>query len=365
MSIPQTFAGVAGLLDEAVRRGAFPCAVAEVGTAGGCVFSHAVGRLWGTDDSSAASCDTIFDLASLTKVVATTTLAARACAERPDLLDSRVSTHIEEWRGRDRQDVRVSDLLAHQSGLTAHLPYYRDCDSRTEYRHSIATQALEYPPRSRSVYSDLGFILLGFILEGLGGVRLDVLFDRVRSGTGLGDLRFLPPTAWRHRTAPTGVSVWRRRTLIGEVNDDNCWALGGVAGHAGVFGTAPAVGRVARTWLRALAGEPEPDLGTRRLARLFAARVQTPGSSRAMGWDTMLPTSSCGPALSTSSIGHTGFTGTSLWIDWERDAYFVLLTNRLHPSGDNDDILRVRPAFHTAAVEALERWRAQQAEGQP
>jgi CubicO group peptidase (beta-lactamase class C family) len=300
----------------------------------------------------------VFDIASLTKVVATTTLWLEACRASARLLESRVSTHIAEWQGRDREDVTVADLLAHQSGLTAYLPYYADCETRTEYRHTIATQALEYPPRTRSVYSDLGFILLGFILEDRARMRLDGLFEQFRAAADLGEVTFSPPVEWRVRTAPTGLSEWRGRTLVGEVNDDNCWALGGVAGHAGLFATAPAVGRCAQLWLRALTGHPEPMLGHPELVRLFARRVHTAGSSRALGWDTMLPTSSCGPALSPASIGHTGFTGASLWIDWQRDAYFVLLTNRLHPAPGNEAILRVRPAFHTAAVAALDRWRA-------
>jgi CubicO group peptidase (beta-lactamase class C family) len=347
------FAGVADLLDDAVGQGAFPCAVAEVGTSDDCVFTHATGHLAGDGASPVATRETVFDLASLTKVVATAPLCLRASQSRPGFLDAPVSSHVREWRGRDRDHVTIADLLAHQSGLTAHLPYYRDCETRTEFQHAIATQALEYRPREASVYSDLGFILLGFILEDVAGLRLEGLFEQLRVEGDLGELTFSPPRSWRPRAAPTGTSEWRRRTLVAEVNDDNCWALGGVAGHAGLFGTAPAVGRFARSWLGALCGRAASPLGRHEAVRQFSTRVGTPGSSRALGWDTMRPASSCGPALSPTAIGHTGFTGTSLWIDWERDAYFVLLTNRVHPTAANDDILRVRPAFHSAAVQAL------------
>jgi CubicO group peptidase (beta-lactamase class C family) len=163
---------------------------------------------------------------------------------------------------------------------------------------------------------------------------------------------FRPDRAARARCAPTGVDEWRGRLLAGEVHDQNAWALGGVAGHAGLFGTAAAVGTCARTVLRGLRGTATP-LGPASLLARFARRTGVPGSSRALGWDTMLPTSSCGRRLAATAIGHTGFTGTSLWVDWEADAYFVLLTNRVHPTAANEAILAVRPAFHDAASAAM------------
>ena len=144
--------------------------------------------------------------------------------------------------------------------------------------------------------------------------------------------------------------AWRGRLLTGEVHDENCWALGGAAGHAGLFGTAAAVGAFARAVLRTIGGEPI--LAQPETMRAFITRGAVPGSSRALGWDTMLPTSSCGTLMSPTAIGHTGFTGTSLWIDWERDLYVVLLTNRVHPTRENNAIRRVRPAVHDAVVEA-------------
>jgi CubicO group peptidase (beta-lactamase class C family) len=137
------------------------------------------------------------------------------------------------------------------------------------------------------------------------------------------------------------------------VHDENAWALGGAAGHAGVFGTVGAVGTFAQCVLRTIAGEPV--LAAPETFREFIRRTDIPGSSRALGWDTMLPTSSCGTRMSSTAIGHTGFTGTSLWIDWERDVYVVLLTNRVHPTRDNDRLRLIRPMFHDAVMEELER----------
>ena len=344
----------AGLL-AAVAARAFPCAVAEVGTSAGVAWTGSFGTLTYEDGAARAALDTVFDLASLTKVIASTTLAMRAVEEGWLALDDWVAKWIPAWRGRDRETVTVEDLLAHCSGLTGHLPFYRDCEGRREFEHAIATLALEYPPRSRAVYSDLGFILLGFLLSDAGHAGLDAQFEALASSLDLGEIAYRPPGAWRPRTAPTGVNQWRRRLLVGEVHDDNGWALGGVAGHTGLFGTAPAVGRFARGVLLAMStGGPPAIAGTETLRR-FRTRGGVPGSSRALGWDTMLATSSCGALLSPTAIGHTGFTGTSLWIDWERDAYFVLLTNRVHPTSGNEAILTVRREFHSAAVLALDR----------
>jgi CubicO group peptidase (beta-lactamase class C family) len=347
------FGPTARLLDAAVQRGAFPCAVAEVGTVERPVFQHATGSVSGDPDAARASLDSVFDLASLTKVLATVPLIVGLVERGALSLDEPIGSRIQEWRGRDREHVTVADLLAHRSGLTAHLPFYRDCEGRAEYQHAIATLALEYVPRERAIYSDLGFILLGFILEDVTGEPLAHLYETFASSAQLGDIAFRPPVSWRPRCAPTGVSAWRGRRLAGEVNDDNCWALGGSAGHAGLFGTASAVGRFARRWLEDAAGGERRWIGHATTLSTFSRRGATPDSSRALGWDTMLPSSSCGPLLTATSIGHTGFTGTSLWLDLERGLYFVLLTNRVHPDASNEAIHSVRPAFHSAAAAAL------------
>jgi CubicO group peptidase (beta-lactamase class C family) len=176
-------------------------------------------------------------------------------------------------------------------------------------------------------------------------------FREVAATIGADPLLFRPRRFLRPHIAPTEVDPWRGRLIVGEVHDENAWALGGAAAHAGLFGTAAAVGVFARAALRTIRGE---DLLARsETFRRFIRRVDVPGSSRALGWDTMLPTSSCGTLMSASSIGHTGFTGTSLWIDIERDLYVVLLTNRVHPSRENDAIRRIRPAVHDAVIQAV------------
>jgi CubicO group peptidase (beta-lactamase class C family) len=364
--MPERFRAAAALVRQAVAHGAFPSAAIEVGSADGPIWRDATGRRTYSIDAAPVDEHTIFDLASLTKVIATTTLAMRAIDDRRLDLDDRVGARLQDWKGIDREDVTIRDLLAHASGLTAYLPFYRDHTGRIEFEHAICSLPFEYAPRSRSIYSDLGFMLLGFILEdaqpsgpafrGVEGAidpsrRFATQFHRLASFFTAEPLRFSPPRSWRAHTAPTEIDPWRGRLLNGEVHDENTWALGGAAGHAGLFGTAPAVGAFARAFLRTLGGEPilaEPET-----ARHFVKRTSVPGSSRALGWDTMLPTSSCGTRMSATSVGHTGFTGTSLWIDWERNVYVVFLTNRVHPTRANEEIRKVRPRLHDAIFAEL------------
>lgn len=357
------FARAAAILREAIAARAFPAAVFEVGRAEAPIWTSAAGRLTYESDAPETTPGTVFDLASLTKAIATTTLAMRAVDSGRLALDAPVADYLRGWRGRDRETVTVRDLLAHASGLTAYLPLYRDCTGRHEFEHVICSLPLEYVPRSQSLYSDLGFMLLGFILEDVAGSTETVprrwdpasalasQFRRVATYITAEPLAFHPPRSWRPYTAPTEVDRWRGRLLVGEVHDENTWALGGAAGHAGLFGTASGVGAFARTALLTIGGRDI--LAKTATARDFIRRTDVPGSSRALGWDTMLPTSSCGARMSPAAIGHTGFTGTSLWIDWERNVYVVLLTNRVHPSRENEAIRAVRPAFHDAVLEEL------------
>src|SRR6185503_11137948 len=222
----------------------------------------------------------------------------------------------------------VRDLLEHASGLPARL-VDAPPGTRREFEHDIGVIALEYPPRSASIYSDLGFILLGFLIADRGRRPLAGQFDRFASRLRLGG-----------------------DVLAGEVHDNYAAALGGAAGHAGLFGTAPAVGSFARALLRAARGASDaPPPFAPGLVSEFTKRTSVSGSSRALGWDTMLPTSSCGTRMSATAFGHVGFTGTSLWIDPARDRYYVLLTNRACGAGTLDQMRTVRRAFHDALSE--------------
>jgi CubicO group peptidase (beta-lactamase class C family) len=333
---------VAPIVAKAIDKRVFPGAVIEVGRANGPIASYAAGRLTYDNDSTAVSTATIYDLASLTKVIATAAILAGEVTTGRMRLNDRVRRWIDAWTGEERQTVTLRDLLEHASGLPAHRRYYDTRQGRASFEMAICEEPLDYPPRTKSIYSDPGFMLLGFAIENAAGAPLDQQFARWR-GRELGEdteITYRPPASWWPRTAPTE-DTEHGEELRGAVHDENAAALGGVASHAGLFGTASAVGACARWWMKS------PSL------RLFSTKTTVPGSSRALGWDTMLPTSSCGSKMSPSAIGHTGFTGTSLWIDRANDLYVVILTNRVHPTREGEGIQDARRSLHDAILTAL------------
>jgi CubicO group peptidase (beta-lactamase class C family) len=344
------FSSAARVLEDAVHNRAFPAAVVEVGDATHVLWQQAFGRLT-FDHAAPATTDTIFDLASLTKVLATTPLYMQQEERGAVALDDPVAQYVPCWQGQDRNSVTLRDLLSHSGGLTAYVPFFRDHQGRAAIEQAICATPLEYVPRTQSTYTDLGFMLLGFVLEDQAGLARR--FDGLLANMGVvEELQFTPPQVWQRRIAPTEIDPWRGRLLVGEVHDENCAALGGVAGHAGLFGTAPAVGACARHILQVLDGRSGA-FQRSTLETFIARRDDVPNSSRALGWDTMLPTSSCGRRMSPRAFGHTGFTGTTLWIDPDRGVYVVLLTNRVHPTRANEAIRQVRPALHDAVMDAL------------
>ena len=337
-------------LDDAVA----PGVAIAVGRNGRIAYMKGYGTIdWNRPGSPAVDTNTLYDLASLTKVIATTSLAMRLVEWGQLALDDPIAELIPDWRGHDREHVTLRSLLAHSSGLTAYLPFYRDHKGRAEFQHAICSLPLEYTPDTQSIYSDLGFILLGFIIEDAGVGRFEGQAVELLRQVTARHLLFNPPAAFRPVIAPTEHDPWRGRRLVGEVHDENCWALGGAAGHAGLFGTADAVGDFARAMLGVLDGT-DGRLASEPIAREFVTRASA-YSSRALGWDTMLPTSSCGGNISASAFGHTGFTGTTLWIDPERAIYVVFLTNRVNPTRENTAITQIRPAFHDAVFGAIGR----------
>ena len=338
-------APAAAVLDAAVADGAFPGATAEMGSSEQTLWHHATGRHTYEPAATPVTPSTIYDLASLTKVIATTSAAMRLAGRGALDLETPASRWVPEWPDGPFRDVRVRDLLEHASGLPAWAPIYQDHAGPDAMRRAIAAVPPAYPPRTQSIYSDLGFLLLGIVVADVGGAPLDRQFDAFRvEGALPSRLRY--GVADGADVAPTEFDPWRGRVPRGEVHDENAAAFGGAAPHAGLFGAAADVGAFARLVLRTFT-ETTP-LGTPEWMRIFATRSSVPGSSRALGWDTMLPTSSCGSRMSPRAIGHTGFTGTSLWIDPANDRYYVLLSNRVHPTRENQKIQQVRRDFHDA-----------------
>jgi CubicO group peptidase (beta-lactamase class C family) len=331
------------IVAKAIADRVFPGAVIEAGRTNGPIFTFVAGKVTYQPGSPPVAAHTIYDLASLTKVLATAALMTGEVTSGRMRLTDRVSRWISSWSGDERQTVTLRDLLEHSSGLPGHARYFESQVGRGAFETAICEEPLVYPPRTQSIYSDPGFMLLGFAIENAVGTPLDRQFDEWRErelGADI-ELRYGPGPEWHGRTAPTeNTSSGDERR--GEVHDENAAALGGVAAHAGLFGSAAAVGACARWWMRS-ASLP-----------LFATKTTVPNSSRALAWDTMLPTSSCGTRMSASAIGHTGFTGTSLWIDPANDLYVVILTNRVHPTRDGDGIQEARRAIHDAIVTGLE-----------
>lgn len=344
------------VLDSAIAAGAAPGAVLAVSVKGE-RFVYATGKL-GVDDATKPSGSTLYDMASLTKVIVLTTLAMDAVSEGKLDLDAPVVQYLPEFgRGAgDKVHVTVRDLLLHDSGLPAHRPLWKESFVRKGAILRTVTSDLNTPPGTEMVYSDLGAITLTTILEKLYSTRVDKLFaSKVSGPLGLQRMRYLPPKGWWSEIAPTENDPWRGRILRGEVHDENAGRLGGVSGHAGLFASAEDLLRFGEWALAGSLGRTLP--GTVAPPREFAAwtiRQDHPkGSSRGLGWDTPSGVSSAGSIMSARSFGHTGFTGTSIWVDPTREVIIVLLTNRVNPTRNTPKFGLIRPAVADAVMRTL------------
>jgi CubicO group peptidase (beta-lactamase class C family) len=352
------FASLAALVDSAVAAGAAPGAVVGVSLRGRRWF-HGTGR-FGLDDASRPDERTVYDLASLTKVVAFTPLALEAVAAGRLELDEPVMRRVPEFAGPGKGAVTFRHLLVHGSGLPAWRPLYAEAPDRDSALALAFATPLDTVPGALERYSDIGLIIAGVLLERVEGAPLDSLAARELERLGLRDTRYLPPTGWRARIPPTEMDPWRGRMLRAEVHDENAARLGGVSAHAGLFGSARDILAYGEWWLGRVgpggpAGAAAWKPARSRLdsaARRFTTRQEVVvGSSRAIGWDTPSEGSSAGRLLSNWSFGHTGFTGTSIWVDPSRNLVVVLLSNRVHPTRDNQQLGPLRRAVANRAAE--------------
>lgn len=322
---------------------------------------RAFGRFTYEPDSSKVTPETIFDLASVSKVVATTTMAALLYERGLLDLEMPLSSVVPEFSQAEfgeedprRQEVTLRMLLAHSSGLPAYEKIYLRAESRDALLAAAAAVPLAHDPGEHAEYSDIGFILLGLALERLADDSLDHFGQHEIFGPlGLAHTTFAPPHAWRIQIAPTANDrSFRHRIIQGEVQDENASVMGGVAGHAGVFSTAQDLALFANSMMSG-SSDSRSLLRPETLA-MFTRRESTPeGTSRALGWDTPSQPSQSGRHLSPDSYGHLGYTGTSLWIDPARQLSITLLTNRTWPDCSNQAIKEVRPRLHDAIVQAL------------
>ena len=352
------FAATKTYLEEQVAAGAFPGGVLVVGHRGQVVRSQAFGR-YGADDPRPVADSTVYDLASLTKVVGLTSAVMLLVADGRLALEDSVQYHVPAFAGTpDKAAVELRHLLLHSAGLPAWRPLHLETPDAAQARALAYATPLDTPAGLRYTYSDLGAILLTAVVERAAGSSLDALLaDRLFEPLGMSRTRFRPPPAWTAFIAPTERDPWRGRVLRGEVHDENAARLDGVSGHAGLFSTAGDLARFAfwllDAWHGRLPAGAAPWL-PQDLVREFTRRQDAPaGSSRALGWDTPSDGSSAGHCLSPGSFGHTGFTGTSIWVDPERELVVILLTNRVHPTRENRAILRVRPAVADLVVRAV------------
>ncbi len=383
-------AEVSGVLEQGRREGIAPALSAAVVARGALVHASWHGEI---PDPAARALrrDDLFDVASLTKPMATATLAAQLFAEGAIALDAPVASLLSGFGAAGKERVTARQLLAHSSGLPAWRPYYERAAAdrvaggaflpprerppppalgpaftrgKEIVRAAICAEPLEAPPGARALYGDPGFIALGFLLEEISGERLSRLAERrVFGPLGLSSTFYLDgldaSRAREHAKdrafVPARWSEPRREAIQGTVDDDNAWAMGAAAGHAGVFSTAPEVAALGQAWLDALAGRPS--IVPAEAAAMFARRDATPGGGRALGWDTPTGETALGTRLGRDprgAIGHLGFTGCSLWVVLDAEVVVALLTNHCHPSGaDKIRIRAFRRRFHDAVAEAL------------
>jgi CubicO group peptidase (beta-lactamase class C family) len=334
-----------GLLDSAVAAAAAPGAVLAV-THEGNRFIYGTGRL-GQDEGERPGATTIYDLASLTKVIGLTTAAMLAVDDGKLELDAPVQRYVPPFDGSGKERITLRMLLAQVSGLPAWRPLFREVATRDAAFALAAATPLDSAAGSSEVYSDLGAIVLTQVIEAIYRERLDSLLNRrVFRPLGMTSTGYLPPPSWRERIAPTELDPWRGRVLRGEVHDENAAIMDGVSGHAGLFGSAEDLLTFAEWMIDGWHGGSA--------VREFTKRQNlVPGSSRALGWDTPTEGGSAGTRLSRSSFGHTGFTGTSLWIDPERKLAIVLLSNRVNPTRNNSRWTPVRGAIADLVMATL------------
>jgi len=330
------------LVKVAIEDAVAPGVAIAVGRNGKIAYMKGYGHIsWDIPPAPAVDTTTLFDLASLTKVVATTTLAM-IMEEAGQLdLDRTVSSYLPEFNSPEKLGITVRQLLTHNGGLEAGGNTF-NARGREAYLRVINARPLEYQPGTRMIYSDWDMILLQLVLERISGKTLDVLAtEKIYRPLGMTDTQFNPPATLRSRIAPTQHDDSRGGLLWGAVHDGNAYMMGGVAGHAGLFSTARDLALFSLMMLNGGEGANGVRIAKPSTIARWTAR-QAKESSRALGWDSPEGGSSAGQFFSPWSYGHTGFTGTSIWIDPQKDLFVVVLTNRVNPTSNNSRYVYLR-----------------------
>lgn len=378
------FAEAITLLRQGAEEGVYPGAVILIGKAGEVLLTTAVGKrsleeaaINGAPDSNLMRTDTVFDIAALTNIVATTTLIMKLVEIGKLKLEDKVARYIQGFGVHGKSGVSIEHLLNHTSGLVHWVPYFEELlKANTGSRMGILTSRgakeyivasisrshLKFEPGSRQVYSELGFILLGHIVETLTGLSLDKAAQRyVFQPLGLKSTSYVDLSMIKRRgihpvtdlIAPTEECPWRKRVLCGEVHDDNAWAMGGIAGHSGLFSSARDLHLFAKAMIESYRGE-STFLRRETVARFWSRPPQIDGPRWCAGWE--IPSRDndlIDTKLAPHGVGHGGFTGCSLWIEPTVGIDIILLTNRIHPSRSNKKIFSFRTELHNAVLDAL------------
>jgi len=356
---------VVEMMEKGVEGGVFPGAVLLVSRDSRILFHDAFG-VADLFSKEKVTKNTFFDLASLTKPLATTMAVLQLVQEKRICLDQELGTLVKAARGSDKTCITVENLLRHESGFPAHRPFYKTLarmpwrGRRHRLEKLLFDEPFAYRPGGCECYSDLGFMVLARMVAAVSGIPLNLFVqERCYDPLGLEDLVFFENSAVAGgvaeerllRVAATAVCPWRKKLIKAEVHDDNAWAVGGVDGHAGLFGTAFDVWRLLLEIMRGVQGRATQVIKKELLAGFVEKKAHR---TYVAGFDTPSgPISSSGSCFSPSSLGHLGFTGTSFWIDPEKSLIVVLLTNRVHPRRSNEKIREFRPRIHDAIVRQL------------
>ncbi len=349
------FSEVDSLMNNAVKDSVFPGAVLLVGRGNKIIYFKPFGRQTYSANSPAIKKNSIFDLASVSKVVGTTSAAMILYQEGKLKLDSKVIDYLPEFNNNGKGEITIRNLLLHNSGLPAWEPFYKRYKTAGEVIKAIMRSKLKFKPGEKYLYSDLGMITLQKVIEKITKTRLDkFLKKRLFKPLHMNRTMYNPPKKYFKDCVPTEIdNYWRMRLMKGRVHDETAYLLGGIAGHAGLFSTAGDIAKLLFTLINKGVYNNkqifEPDVIQQWTAR------QSAQSSRALGWDTKSPNhSSAGHLFSANSFGHTGFTGTSVWVDKTRRVFVVLLTNRVYPTRKNRKIIKFRPVIHDAIIRAID-----------
>ncbi|MFO7606704.1 MAG: serine hydrolase [Desulfurivibrionaceae bacterium] len=362
---------IRGLLEENISNNVFPCINVGISYEKNKKKKHHIinaGKKIDQTNKELLNENLFFDLASLTKPFATVLSLLSLINEGKLSINKQLKNIFNDNIPSDKRNISVEQLLSHSAGFPDHRSYYKQLVEVNPVQRAkvlfelLMAEPLLAKPGHAVLYSDLGYMLLGLVIEKVSGLKLDRYFNTmIMAPIGLGEHIFFKPIGSEKnppgRFAPVEYCPWRGRILRGEVSDDNCWALGGVAGHAGLYGDVKGVLKLSELILDIWQGQGRHPHINRRDLTVFLNRTSgLQGDTWALGFDRPNPAggASCGKYLSTASVGHLGFTGTSFWIDPERKLVIVILSNRVHPSRANERIKKFRPAFHDRVVEWVE-----------